>query len=265
MGPVTPAGAAALYLARLDRGLWGVPRARREEILEAVGEFLEEDLACGERGGLPPYGWLIQTHGQPEVMARQFRFAEWLDRGTGWLAVLAPVAGALAWLVFLGLLLGLERGNPGYLTFLADFPVLILAAAATGRFRRNLPGPARVGAAVACGFATGFIYCSNVCGGAGLGVFEHALYGAYLGLLLEHAALRPGLGWRVGEALLFLAGLQVLEVLHRGRMAWMNLDCMAYHIVNALAMALVVGVSARMVKAVGRMTLVLAPEGADIS
>ncbi len=236
------------YLARLDRRLWPIPATRRREILAEVSDFLSEDLAHAGVEGSQAAPWLLLEHGTPEDMARRFNWAEWKDRSLGLLGVLAPVAAAALWMAFLGMVLGFSRDMPGYSLFMMDFPVQILVLAGMRCFWRKVPGRLGLLLAIGTGLVTGLLYCHEVCRGEGIGMLEHGLYGAYFGLVLERRSPHPDLAGSLLDVLVFIGLMQLTYMGREGVIAWMDLGCLTYHLMNALGMALLVWLTAQVLR-----------------
>lgn len=258
MTPRTMPTALAEYLLRLDRSLWGVPGARRDEILRGAGEYLGEDLDRAGLEGPLGYHWLVQEHGAPEAMGRAFQRAAWRDGALALGERFVPVLAALGWMLFMGLLRGIDRFTPGYFGFLADFPALVLVLSAVrGGWRNLAPGP-RTALCLLTGLGSGLLFCSQVCGGHGLALLEHGLYGALLAGVLERSALRPSLPWGLLDVAIFLGLMQGVHMLRVGAPSPMPLGNFAYHLLNGLGMQLVIWTSARAFRAIQRSDRMLA-------
>lgn len=247
------------YLLRLDRSLWGLPGAQRDEVLRGVGEYLAEDLARVGLEGALGLRWLVQEHGEPEAMGRAFRRAAWRDQGLALSERFVPVLAALGWMLFMGLLRGVDRNTPGYFGFLADFPALVLVLSAVRGGWRGLGPVPRVALCLLTGLGTGLLFCSQVCEGHGLALLEHGLYGALLAGVLERSALRPSLAWGLLDVAIFLGLMQGVYMLLAGSPSLMPFGNFAYHLLNGLGMQLVIWTSARAFRAIQRSDRMLAP------
>ncbi len=252
--------ALAEYLLRLDRSLWGIPASRRNEILREVGDFLGEDLSRARLDGVFGFHRLLETHGSPEAMGRTFRRAHWKDRCLGMVGGLVPVAASLVWMVFLGLFLGVEPGTPGYLSFLMDFPSLMLVLVVVRSTWSRAPRLRRLLLGGLTGLATGVIVCAITCGDSGPQMLQHAIYPAFFGLVLERAMDPRGLRFGILDVALFMLFHQLNFMLITWQVAPMTYGCMAYHLLNALGIELVVWAGVRGFHRVRQWTSFLQPE-----
>jgi|GEM_PF-3525067 len=250
----------AEYLLRLDRSLWDISPGRRDEILAEVQEFLEEGLLQAEVPMRAALAWLIAEHGAPERMARHFRISEWKDRFIKWAGLLAAPLAGLLWMIFMGSLLGVDHRTPGYYTFVADFPCLMLVIVSVRGFWKGVPRPRRFLLALFTGLLTGLVFCHEVCGGLGIGMLEHGFYGAFFGLVIERAAEGSSLQRGLLDVLGFLVLMQLTFMGRMGEVALMTYGCLAYHLLNGLGVELLVWAAFRAFSSVRQSAFFLAPE-----
>lgn len=250
----------AEYLLRLERGLWDIPRGRRVEILADVQVFLEESLLRANVPSQAALAWLLVEHGTPERLAQGFRVSAWKDRVIHWGGFLvAPMAG-LAWMVFMGTLMGLDHRTPGYYSFLADFPCLMLVIVSVRGFWKRLPCLRRFLLSSFIGLMTGLIFCHEVCKGQGIAMLEHGFYGAFFGLVIERAAEDARLTWGLLDVGGFLVLMQLTFMGHTARLAPMDSGPLAYHLLNGLGVELLVWGAFRIFWSLRQSTFFLAPE-----
>jgi len=250
----------AEYLLRLDRGLWDISRGRRDEILAEVQEYLEEGLLQAKVPSQAVMAWLLAEHGTPEGLARTFRIAEWKDRAIQWGGFLAVPLAGLAWMIFMGTLMGLDHRTPGYYSFLADFPCLMLVIVSVRGFWKRLPRLRRFLLSSLIGLATGLIFCHGVCQGEGVAMLEHGFYGAFFGQVIERAAEDCKLTWGLLDVAGFLVLMQLTFMGQTARLAPMDTGPLAYHLLNGLGVELLVWAAFRVFWTLRQSTFFLAPE-----
>lgn len=250
----------AEYLLRLDRCLWDIPRRRRDEILSEVREYLEEGLLHAKVAPQAALAWLVAEHGTPESLARHFRISAWKDRVIHWGSFLAAPLAGLAWMVFMGTLMGVDHRTPGYFSFLADFPCLMLVIVSVRvvwkiptRLRRFLLSSF-------VGIVTGLVFCHQVCGGQGAAVLEHGFYGGFFGLVIERAAEDSKLTWGLLDVGGFLVLMQLSFMGQTAQWALMDFGPFGYHLLNALGVELLVWGAFRVFRTLRQSTFFLAPE-----
>lgn len=249
----------AEYLLRLDRHLWGLPARRRDEILGDVRQHLEDALEEDPQANCRNLAWLQTAHGSPEELGRDFRHAHWKDNllNLGDFAVLP--GAALLWMAFHALLLGVGPTTPGYLTFLADFPTLLVGIGLLRPLWRRSGHATRLTAATLAGLITGLLYCNLVDAGLGIAQLEHGLYGAYFGLICERYREEPRLTASLLDFAGFMALMQLTFMAMAWEAAWMTAPCLRYHLFHACGVQLAFSLGCRASQAIRHSDLRLSP------